>query len=357
MKKLFGKRGLTKMNQLKVQIENYKNTWKETGYKKIKMYTLICWLEKIMKYIAGMGGMALSIWSCKKLYSMSIMEIKQSLSLIVDPSKQEELTKLAEVVGANFSACVAIVFFFLIFLNCLQFMAPTVSLYDSFFTDKVTIEKPNFRVKETRTIKSEYQSFRIRRMVICFVGISLVMIPLNEVFPRKLSYFVVFAVLSFLIFQGGKRLILLRLAKEFQYGLELLTTEKDFVRLDQRIASILRLPTHYLPFLTESNVQLTHKLVKSSTDNPILSNEEGAEEETDSLVRCTFTKEYQFIFSPIRIQYDLPIYYFKNKITLENHENSLKEFIEDVNYQKLGCFVYLKDKPKVKENENNKIKN
>ncbi|MDT1958958.1 hypothetical protein [Carnobacterium divergens] len=334
------------MNQLKVQIENYKKTWKEPGYKKIKMYTLICWLEKIMKYIAGMGGMALSIWSCKNLYSMFIMEIKQSLFLMLDPSKQEEFTKFLEDIGANFSAFVAIVFFLLMLINCLQFMAPTVGFNGSFLRDKVTIEKPNFRVKETRTIESEYKSLRIRRIVICFVGISLVMIPFNEVFPRKLSYFVVFAVLSFLIFQGVKRFILLRLAKEFQYGLELLTTEKDFLRLDQRIGSILKLPTYYLPFLKESHVQLTHELIKPPADNQGLSNEEDNEKDTESLVYCKFMKEYQFIFSPIRVQYELPIYYFKNKITLENHENSLKEFIGDTNYKKLGCFVYLKDKPK-----------
>ncbi|TFI60531.1 hypothetical protein CKN63_13275 [Carnobacterium divergens] len=340
------------MNQLKVQIENYKNTWKEPGYKKVKMYTLICWLEKIMKYIAGTGSIVILIISFRNLYNIFTLEIKQSSFFMLDASKQAEFTKITEDMGAWIGAFAAFVFLVLIAISLKQFIIPKVSIHGAFFTDKAIVEKPNFRVKETRDVKSDLKSLKLRQIVICFIGIGSIATPTTLIsnfacFSEKTSYFLIFTLGTLLIFQLVKHFILKKIAKEFHYGLELLTTEKDFVRLNRRIGSILNLPTHYLPFLEDGHVQLTHELLKPTSDNQVpLFNEEDTEKETDYLVKCMFTKEYQFVFSPIRIQYELPIYYFKNKTTLENHENSLKELIGDKNYKKLGCFVYLKDKPK-----------
>ena len=307
------------MNKLRVTIENYKALWKEPDFRWLQEFN---WLIAARKVTRSLFETA-ALFYIATVLAVFYFYIKSQA--IMTFTTETDLTKIQ--IENTFlmlsNASVAIVFIILVAKLLVQ-MDPNGLNCD---TKKIFVN----RYKEgglhfdERIKGNRYQSTRVFRTLkqLFFLLLYLFMIQFRET-PKIVSMDVVngmsvVVIILFSLWTITRLVIYLKFkkwAKEFNKDIQILTTERDFIRLTNQMESLLILPEKWKSYLKEDQALFTQTVKR--TDIQI-------EGEPVNDVSSRLDVVYTIPYTSLRIVYFFQLVEFDTEKELEEYKLSLLE--------------------------------
>ncbi|WP_157456926.1 hypothetical protein [Carnobacterium maltaromaticum] len=318
------------MNKLRVTIENYKALWKEPDFK---------WLQEFNWFIAA-RKITRSLFETAALFYittvLAVFYFYIKSQAIMTFTTETDFTKIQieNIFLMLSNASVAFVFIILV---------AKLVLLDSdtkkFFVNRYKEGGLHFdeRIKGNR-----YQStrgFRTLKQAL-FLILYLAMIQFRET-PKIVSMDVVngmsvVVIILFSLWMLTRLVIYLKFkkwAKEFNKDIQILTTERDFIRLTNQMDSLLILPGKWKGYLEKELAVFTQSVKK--TDIKI-------EGDVVNDINSRLEVVYTIPFTSIRIVYFFQLVEFDTEKEMEEYKLSLLERFQIEKYKEPEIHVLLK---------------
>lgn len=322
------------MTKLRVQIEQYKALWKDPNFR---------WLQEFNWLIAG-RKVTRSLFETAALFYITIVfavfyfYIKRQGIMIFTTETDLSKIQIENTFSMLANAIVGIV--------CMILVAKLLVVWNRFDSDPkkafVNRYKEDGLHFDERIKGNHHKSTRVCRTLkqILFLLLYSFMIQFRET-PKIVSMDVVngmsvIVIILFSLWMLTRLVIYLKFkkwAKEFNKDIQILTTERDFIRLTNQMDSLLILPGKWKGYLEKELAVFTQSVKK--TDIKI-------EGDVVNDINSRLEVVYTIPFTSIRIVYFFQLVEFDTEKEMEEYKLSLLERFQIEKYKEPEIHVLLK---------------
>ena len=307
------------MNNLRVTIENYRMLWKEPNFRWLQEFN---WFRVMINFVRGLGLLAsqvlltttfLVLYFLLEELFLDYLQVETDLT-----SKQmEPLMKIfPTMLSMIFS--IALVVLIICFVN--KFMLHPIYVREDSYIERYSKCGIHFEEK----IKGNEVSKIIRFMIVVVVFMGNLQLGKNSIMVSPEFLFRTCWVLGFwtvflLVLKLIDKMKFKKWAKDFKEDINILTTERDFIRLTDQMDSLLILPEKWKNYLKEDQALFTQSVKRTDIE---------IEGEPVNDVVSSLKVVYLVPFTSIRIVYFIQLVEFETEVELKEYKKGLEEAYE-----------------------------